>query len=123
MELGYFFDTYALIEIAKGENNLYKKYLESLAVTTKLNLMELYFAFAREGQKEAAKSLFGELAKICVPISDSVFMKAAEMRLEFLKFDLSYVDCIGYIISRYLGIKFLTGDSKFRDFENVEFVK
>ncbi len=119
----YFFDTYALIETAKGKNESYKKYLKSLAITTKLNLLELYFVFIREGQKDIAKTLFRDFSKICVPTSDEILMKAAEMRLDFLKLDLSYVDCIGYIISQQLGIKFLTGDSKFKNFENVEFVK
>ena len=32
-------------------------------------------------------------------------------------------DCIGYIIAKRLGMKFLTGDKEFEGFENVEFVK
>lgn len=123
MELEYFFDTYALIEIAKGENEAYRKYLKAPGITTKLNLLELYLAFIREGQREKAKYLFRELSKMCIPITDDVLMNAAEMRLEFIRFDLSYIDCIGYIISQTLGIKFLTGNAKFRGFENVELVK
>ena len=36
---------------------------------------------------------------------------------------LSIPDAIGYIIAKKLNIKFLTGDERFRNFENVEFVK
>jgi len=122
MELRYFLDTYALIEIAKGKES-YKKYTKSLAITTKLNLLELYFVFLREKQKQKAEILFKELSRMCIPITDDVSLKAAEMRLEFIKLDLSYVDCIGYIISQKFGIEFLTGDSKFKNFKNVEFVK
>ena len=43
--------------------------------------------------------------------------------MKFNRMYLSYVDCIGYMISRQLGIKFLTGDEQFKDFEGVEFVK
>jgi len=39
------------------------------------------------------------------------------------KRNLSYVDCIGYIIAKQRNIKFLTGDKEFEYMENVEFVK
>ena len=123
MEIAYFFDTYALIEIARGRNESYRKYLNADGITTKLNLMELYFAFLREGQQETGRILFKKLSKSCVNADDDVLAKAAEMRLKFIKLDLSYVDCIGYLISQKLGIPFLTGDSKFRDFPGVEFVR
>ena len=120
MEIAYFFDTHALIEIARGGNDSYRKYLNTDGITTKLNLMELYFAFLREGQQHTGRILFTELSKICVHADDEVLAKAAEMRLKFIKLDLSYVDCIGYLISQKLGIPFLTGDAKFRDFPGVE---
>ena len=36
---------------------------------------------------------------------------------------LSIPDAIGYIISKKLGVKFLTGDNDFKNLSNVEFVK
>ena len=36
---------------------------------------------------------------------------------------LSYADCIGYVIARREGMKFLTGDAAFKRLENVEFVR
>ncbi|MBI4181529.1 MAG: PIN domain-containing protein [Candidatus Aenigmarchaeota archaeon] len=122
MDVAYFFDTYALIEVAKGSPS-YRPYRGVQAITTKLHLLELYFAFCRERQREQGKRLFGELSGICIAIPDEVLLTAAEMRLAFLKQDLSYVDCIGYMLSRHLGIRFLTGDSKFRDKEQVAFVQ
>ena len=50
-------------------------------------------------------------------------IKAAEMKLKFLKQRLSFVDCIGYILAKKNNAKFLTGDERFRHKENVEFVK
>ena len=41
---------------------------------------------------------------------------------EYKKFDLSYADCLGYVISKKLNIRFLTGDKQFKDLPNVEFV-
>ncbi len=34
-----------------------------------------------------------------------------------------YVDCIGYILAKNMGFKFLTGEDFFDTTENVEFVK
>ena len=36
---------------------------------------------------------------------------------------LSIPDCIGFIVAKRYGVKFLTGDEAFRNFDNVEFVK
>ncbi|MBI2143262.1 type II toxin-antitoxin system VapC family toxin, partial [Candidatus Woesearchaeota archaeon] len=44
-------------------------------------------------------------------------------RLKYKKENLSYADCIGYALAEMMRIKFLTGDEKFRNKENVEFVK
>ena len=115
MELN-FLDTYALIEMAKGKNQAFRRFLESRNITTKLNLMELYYVYLREGQKETGLQLYKQFSGICVPLYDEILTKAAELRLEFKKRDLSYTDCIGYLIARKLGIKFVTGDSKMRDF-------
>ena len=49
--------------------------------------------------------------------------EANEFRLKNYRRDLSYVDCIGYILARKLNAKFLTGDKQFENFEGVEFVK
>jgi len=39
------------------------------------------------------------------------------------KSNLSYVDCIGYILAKELKVGFLTGDREFEGMDNVEFVK
>ena len=46
-----------------------------------------------------------------------------KFRLKNKKMDLSYADCIGYIYACENNLKFLTGDEKFKDMDNVEFVK
>ena len=46
-----------------------------------------------------------------------------QFKLQFKDEKLSYADCIGYAVAAEFGIKFLTGDKKFRSKENVEFVK
>ena len=117
----YFFDTSALIEIARGRPD-FKKYSMETGVTTKLNLVELYFVFIRERQQEKGKELFQQLLARCVDIPDGVLAKAAEMRFHFLSNGLSYIDCIGYILSRVTGLVFLTTDSKL-ELPGVEYVR
>ena len=46
-----------------------------------------------------------------------------EFKLKYKKERVSYVDCIGHALALELGIRFLTGDEKFEDKDNVEFVK
>ncbi|MBU0958442.1 MAG: hypothetical protein KKB31_00715, partial [Nanoarchaeota archaeon] len=50
-------------------------------------------------------------------------INATKFKFKNRKDGLSYTDCIGYILSKELGIKFLTGDKKFKNKSNVEFVK
>ena len=46
-----------------------------------------------------------------------------EFRLKWKDRGVSITDCVGYIMAREMGIKFLTGDKEFEGLEGVEFVK
>jgi len=117
-----FFDTYALIEIINGSER-YRKYLRITPITTKLNLMELYYCLLRERGEEKAEFYYNFYLPSCISISDEVIKNAMKLKLKFKAKRLSYADCIGYILALGLGIKFLTGDKEFKNMENVEFVK
>ena len=52
-----------------------------------------------------------------------IIQSAAEFKLANKSRNLSMADCIGYKLSEFLGIKFLTGDRQFEGLPNVEFVK
>ena len=43
----YFFDSYALIEVLK-QNEMYKPYINSQVVTTKLNLFEIFYSILKD---------------------------------------------------------------------------
>lgn len=119
----FFFDTYALVEILKG-NPAYKKYSVGVGIiTTKLNLMELYYGLLLQQGKEEAEKRYAEYLPYCVPIDDLIFKRACEFRAEHKKQKLSYVDCLGYVLAKMLGVRFLTGDIQFKELENVEYVK
>lgn len=121
----YFYDTYALIEYI-NENRKYKRFFaESMGITTKMNLMELYYALLKDVGKDKAEIAYDSLLSITTEVGDETIKKAMKLRLELKsqKKSVSYVDTIGYQISLELGIKFLTGDREFKNMKNVEFVK
>lgn len=119
----YFFDSYAFYEIING-NPSYKQFIENIGIlTTKLNIMELYYGLLLRYNKAMANKYFDELIKYCIELDDETIKHACLFKLINKKLDLSYVDCIGYIIAKQRNVRFLTGDKQFENLENVEFVK
>ena len=124
----YFFDTYALIEIEKGNEN-YTPYKKVNVVTTMLNVMEYYSSLLIDFKQEIAEEGFEYYSESSVAIPDEVLKEAVWFRLKMMKRFRkkdgrpSYVDCIGYVIAKRMGIKFLTGDKLFENMDNVEFIK
>lgn len=115
-------DTYALIELLGGNLN-YKPYLNYIIITTKFNLIELYYHFLKDYDKKTADKYLQLYSNFIIPITCNCIRNGMELKLKYKKEKLSYVDCIGYALALELGIKFLTGDEKFKDKDNVEFVK
>jgi predicted nucleic acid-binding protein len=72
---------------------------------------------------EKANEAFDFFLKFCIEIDDDVIKEANEFKLKNYRRELSYVDCVGYVLAKRYNAKFLTGDRQFEDFENVEFVK
>ena len=116
----YFFDTYALIEIIRGSQN-YKPYLDYRIITTIFNLAELNYNLKKEMSKEMANEHTEKFSEFAVGVSIEDIKQA--MDLKSLHRNLSIPDAIGYTIAKKHSVKFLTGDSYFKDKENVEFVK
>ncbi len=118
----YFWDSYAIIELEKGNIN-YKNYSEEPIILTIFNLAEVYWNFLNElGEKEANK-LYDCYKPAIVEIKDEILKEAIKFRKENKKNDLSYTDCIGYVYAKKNNLKFLTGDKEFENMANVEFVK
>lgn len=117
-----FFDTYAIIEIIRGNEN-YLPYTNSDFVLTKLNAFELFYNIMKNFGKEKALVYLNKYGNKIIEFDNMIIIKAAEFRLTHKNRNLSMADCIGYVLATSLGIKFLTGDEQFRNMENVEFVK
>ncbi len=118
----FFLDTYAIIEIIKG-NKQYKKYINQELFTTRYNLYELFFSLLRDYNPEIAKKYFFQFKQICIPIKDEYIFSASKLKLKHKKKRLSYIDCLGYTMAVDNEMKFLTGDKEFKNIDNVEFVK
>lgn len=118
----YFYDTYALYEIAKGSKN-YEKYADKLIITSIMNLYELYYQLLKDSKDELAEIFFNRLESSCIEINSEIIKKAAKFRKQEIKLKLSYIDCLGYTIAKEQGVKFLTGDKAFENMSNVLFIK
>ncbi len=121
-----FGDTYALIELLKG-NPSYERYSNANLVVTEFNMLELTYALLRDfGRHETVNVIDFMRRKIeVIPTEDSDYLDASDLRLSANKTGkkLSLVDALGYSCSRKLGIKFLTGDREFNGMDNVEYIK
>ena len=118
----YFFDTYAFIEMVKGNKN-YLRFKSSELATSKLNLMEVYCWLLNNFSKEIADLFYDKTVQYVIDISDDAIKEAMMFRIQNKSKNLSYIDCIGYVLAKSSGLKFLTGDRQFRQMDNVEFVQ
>lgn len=118
----FFADTYALIELLRGNPN-YKPYLDCILVISKFNVIELYYHLLCDKGKTIADEELKVYSKLEIPITYNTIKNGMQFKLKHKKEKLSYVDCIGYALAAESGIKFLTGDQKFKNKDNVEFVK
>ena len=121
MSEAYFFDTYALIEILKGNKN-YEKYKDCRIIISIFNLIEIHYSILKFSQK-LADSILENYSPFVVKTSLDVIKEANLFRIRNKRKNLSAADCIGYITAENLNLKFLTGDKEFQNMENVEFVK
>jgi len=116
----FFFDTYALIELALG-NPKYEKYKKAQAYVTIFNLAELNYSLKKKISKQEADNYTKTYSVFEVPVELSDLEKAMDFKTQNRR--LSIPDCIGYIMAEKLGVKFLTGDEGFEEMPNVEYVK
>ncbi len=117
----YFFDAYAVIEIIKGNIN-YEPYLDSEIIINNFTFSELCYAWFRD-ENTYAQDYIKKYSKHIASVAPEWIEEAMKFRLGWKNRKVSVPDCIGYIMAKRLGIKFLTGDKEFKDLDNVEFVK
>ncbi|MBS3096016.1 PIN domain-containing protein [Candidatus Woesearchaeota archaeon] len=119
--MNYFFDTYAIIEIIE-ENKNYEKYKEDDIITSVLNVGELYYSLLKKNV-EAAETWHEKLKQSALLVDAEIIKSAMKFKFENKTKKFSFIDCVGYVIAKERGLRFLTGDEGFENFDNVEFVK
>ncbi|MBU2562051.1 MAG: PIN domain-containing protein [Nanoarchaeota archaeon] len=120
--VGYFFDSYAVIELLDG-NPMYARYSQEPFAMTVFNLVEIYWFALREYGEKIADEIYEKFRYFVINANDKVLKKAVKFRIKNKKKNLSYADCIGYTYALENNLLFLTGDKEFEKFKNVEFVK
>lgn len=117
----YFFDTYAIIELIKGNPN-YEFVKDHPIITSVMNLAEVYYALLLAHGKEITDSILENLNIEFLEITPKISIESAFFRYKNKKSNLSYIDCVGYITALRNNLLFLTGNKEFKNFDNVEFV-
>ncbi len=120
MSEAFFFDTYALIEVIRG-NQKYARYNKTQAYVTLFNLGELNYILKKEMPKHRADEYTSNYSAFETEVQLDDIKKAGDFKIQNKR--LSFADCVGYIVAQRLGIKFLTGDEGFERMSNVEYVK
>ncbi len=118
----FFFDTYALIEIATANPN-FKNYLKFPYVVSALNIGEFYAYLIRTYELEAAKERIKSYNFEVPELTKELMMAATELKIANAAKELSWPDCIGYVMAKQLKLKFLTGDKEFKGMDDVELVR
>lgn len=118
----YFFDTYAIIEIIKG-NEKYNFARDLTIITSPMNLAEVYYALLLLYNKDTVDNILKKFDFQFIEITSEIAKSSAILRYQNKKLNLSYIDCVGYSLALYNDLFFLTGDRGFEKFDNVEYVK
>ncbi len=122
----YYADTYALVEILRG-NPAYEKYAGRELVTSEFNLLELAYALTRDYGEEKAVEILKMVRAFIIIIkpTDKDYAEASTLRIELKKQgkNLSLIDALGYTLAKRLKTPFLTGDRELKELDNVEYVK
>ena len=126
----FFFDTYAMLAIARGDTR-FEPYLDVEPVTTWWNVMEFYFVSRRDGvERTRAEQLARRYRPRCLEPDEATCFAGAEFRLRHRYRDssgrmkrVSYADALGYHCALAERVPFLTGDRGFRGLPGVEYVR
>jgi len=119
--MAYFFDTYILVELVKG-NRRFQRFEAEEVKTSHLNMGELYYALLRDYNKKTAQHWHRQFADFLLPASLTVILRAMELRFAHRRRGFSFIDCVGYELAKEYGLVFLTGDRAFKGLENAEVV-
>lgn len=115
-------DTYALIELARGNKDFLSLLEKDFAIVDVI-MAEFYGVVLREFSKNIADIWYKKLSSYVVDAPTDILIKAIIFRAENKKSNFSFFDCVGYVFSVENGYKFVTGDEAFKGMKGVDFRK
>ena len=89
-------DTYALIEISKG-NPKFSEYLNSQFILCELTLTEFYGVLFREEGEKVADYWLKKLENYTKSTSLEILIESIKFKQEHNKSNISFFDAVGYI--------------------------
>ncbi|MCX6802480.1 MAG: hypothetical protein NT067_05225, partial [Candidatus Diapherotrites archaeon] len=78
----FFADSYAIIDYLKGNRKFGKYFEENEVITTKLNLMEVYYSALLDATEELAELYYDSYLGKCTSIDDETIKSAMKFRLK-----------------------------------------
>ena len=117
-----YLDTYALVEVSRG-NQKFSKYSQEEFITSDITLAEFYGVLLREFNEKTAEYWLHKLRPYSEEVYLDVLIKAVTLKRQLKETKLSFFDAVGYIFSKERGAVFVTGDEDFKNMNGVEFVK
>lgn len=115
-------DTYALVEISKGNTN-FTKILNSQFSIPNLIMAEFYGIMYRAYDEKTAQYWLRKLTPFCKEIPIKTLIEAVKYRIDHKKEKLSFFDCAAYIYAQRNNMLFVTGDKAFQKRKGVKYVK
>lgn len=118
----YFFDSYAIIELLRG-NPQYLPYGEEAVTITFLNLMEVVHSVVMEFGEKKGKEIYEKFRGCVQEVDWPIVLQMTQLKQKLQRRNVSYADCLGYAFAQQKEMLFLTGDKEFKDLPGVEFVE
>ena len=115
-------DTYALVEIWRGNPAFLRLFNENFVITD-FALAEFYIFLYKQEKEKEADSWNETLSVYSRSISRSTLIKSLKYRYDNKKENLSIIDSVGYIYALENELKFVTGDKAFKGKDNVLFIQ
>lgn len=115
-------DTYALIEIFKGNPRFTPLFDDPFIITT-WTFVEFYKTLLRDYGAEMAMPWIQRVKQHSFDVDIELLIQAVQFHFQHRKENLSLFDAIGYTYSLHSHFLFVTGDKAFKDREGVLFLQ
>ena len=118
----YCLDTYALVEIKRG-NPSFAWLLNEKFILSELTLCEFFSVLYKEEGLDEASKWTKKLEPFAVHTTLKILNEAMKFRIDEKKKNLSFFDAAGYFTAINENTLFVTGDKEFKNMPDVKFIK